>query len=151
MDHVPFKYALKGIGPALADTLSAFYQRIVQHQALPLLSSEQSTQDPTQLTVSYTERPTKLILWKANNPITRDFRYACDIRYQATPLAIEDKQVTVALNPASEGWTAAYVQAEFADGLLQSTPIFIFPKDKYPTPEQIMPQKGACLVLDSFD
>lgn len=135
--------------PALAATLAAFYQRIVNNKPLPVVKWEQNKNNPNEITVFYSEQPKQLTLWQASNPIARDFRFACDIHYQVTKLDITDKQVAVKIAVPDQGWTASYIEVQFADDLLESTPIFISPKDKYPTKSQVMPAKGACLLIGS--
>jgi PhoPQ-activated pathogenicity-related protein len=128
----------------LASSLLAFYNRVIHRETMPVFDSRR-TQDG-KIIITYQKPPDQLTFWFAQNPITRDFRYACGIKYQATDLKIGKNQTIIRLpktNP--KGWNAAFVTASFKD-LQVSTPIFIYP-ETYPKENQIMPQQGACRLI----
>ncbi|WP_342220145.1 PhoPQ-activated protein PqaA family protein [Rickettsiella endosymbiont of Miltochrista miniata] len=128
----------------LASTLSAFYKRIISHQALPVITWNR-TEDG--LKIDYSEKPSKIILWSAENPITRDFRYSCAIHYQPTDIMVNGRVSKLKIQTSKQGWSASYVELDFPDGLRVSTPIFISP-NTYPKKNQIMPPQGMCLLIN---
>ncbi len=85
------------------------------------------------LQLSFSEMPVKVVQWVASNPVARDFRYACGIRYEARPIAAA-QTVTVAMAAPNEGWRASFVEAQFADGFVITSPVRILPKAYPATP-----------------
>lgn len=81
--------------------------------------------------IRFSEPPVKLVQWLAVNPLARDFRYACGIRYQANALT-PTQTLSVAMASPQQGWSATFVEAEFADGFVLTTPVRVLP-DNYPT------------------
>lgn len=128
----------------LATSISAFYKRIISHQRLPIITWHKKTTG--ELKIRYSERPIKIILWSAENQISRDFRYSCAIHYHPTDLRIDEQETQLIIPSIKEGWSASYVELDFAGGLKASTPIFISP-DTYPKKNQIMPPKGMCMLI----
>ena len=127
----------------LASTLSAFYKRIISHQALPVITWNRTADE---LKIDYSEKPSKIILWSAENPITRDFRFSCAIHYQPTDIQVKEQVSKLKIPTSKQGWSASYVELDFPDGLRASTPIFISP-NTYPKKNQIMPPQGMCLLI----
>ncbi|TLY48472.1 MAG: hypothetical protein E6K54_00225 [Gammaproteobacteria bacterium] len=128
----------------LATSISAFYQRIISHQPLPIVTWNKEITG--ELKIRYSEKPVKIILWSAENPITRDFRYSCAIHYHPTDLMIDEQEIKIIIPSAKQGWNASYVELDFKDGLRASTSIFISP-DIYPKKNQIMPSQGMCQLI----
>jgi PhoPQ-activated pathogenicity-related protein len=128
----------------LAISISAFYQRIVSYQRLPVVTWNKKTTG--ELKIRYSEKPAKIILWSAENPMSRDFRYSCAIHYHPTDLRIEEQEIKLIIPSTKKGWSASYVELDFTDGLKTSTPIFISP-DTYPKKGQITPPLGMCLLI----
>lgn len=51
-----------------------------------------------------------------------------------TPLDLSAAgEVKVTLDIPSVGWQAAFIEATFKDGFVATTPVYILPKDKYPS------------------
>lgn len=136
-----------GIKAFIESSLVPFTNRLQQQRPLPILKTvAQSKKDGTDLGMSFSERPTKLVEWRAQNLNDRDFRQPCGIRYEATNLHLpQGKDLNVSLRTPDIGWSATYVEATMADGLVVSTPVQILPQT-YPdwTPKQIEP---ACKNL----
>lgn len=128
----------------LATSISAFYQRIIAHQQLPVVTWSKKTTG--ELKIDYSEKPAKIILWSAENPITRDFRYSCAIHYHPTELKIDAHAIKLIIPSVKRGWSASYIELDFSDGLKASTPIFISP-NIYPKKNQIMSPQGMCLLI----
>ncbi|MEN9916252.1 MAG: hypothetical protein RLY40_184 [Pseudomonadota bacterium] len=128
----------------LATSLSAFYQRIISHHTLPSITWDKKTTG--ELKIRYSEKPEKIILWSAENPITRDFRFSCGIHYHPKDLRIDKQEIKLIIPNSRQGWSAFYVELDFTDGLKASTPIFISP-DTYPKKNQIMPSQGMCSLI----
>ncbi|ECX6187949.1 PhoPQ-regulated protein, partial [Salmonella enterica subsp. enterica serovar Infantis] len=70
----------------------------------------------------------------ARNPAARDFRYACDIKYNSVPvsLATGDNTLSISLTTPDSGWQATYIEATFTDGYVATTQVYITPDEKYP-------------------
>lgn len=130
----------------LASSLSAFYKRIIFHRVLPIITWKKN--HTGKLLIRYSEKPSKIILWLAKNPIARDFRYTCAIYYQSTSVKLGAHASTLNIPVPKKGWNAAFVEFVFPDGLLASTPIFISP-EIYPKKNQTMPSQGMCLLIKS--
>ncbi len=135
----------------LTASISAYYKRIVSKNDLPIIhwySAE--SQGARRITAHVNELPSKATLWVASNKITRDFRYACNVKY--TPIQVQinkvTKQISTSYNLENVGWNSGFMELDFKDGLVISSPIYIDP-DTYPSSEQIMPQQGACLIIKS--
>lgn len=139
-----------GVRPYTKEALVNFINRFQNHQPLPTLTSR-LMQDANQsfLSIRFSEQPVALTQWTAVNPLARDFRYACGIRYQATSLALASENtnsVMVPLPNIDKGWLASFVEARFADGMITTTPVYITPDGTYPV---IAPPNtgGACQTL----
>lgn len=136
-----------GIKAFVENSLISFTNRLQQKRPLPSLKSDaQPHTGGVNLAMRFSERPTKLVQWRAYNPDDRDFRQPCGITYQATELDLPaGKNLDVSLLTPDEGWSATYVEATMADGLVVSTPVQVLP-ETYPTwpPKQIEP---ACKNL----
>lgn len=124
-----------GITAFSEQSLITFVNRFKQSTPLPEVNVSLDTQDKAQiLTVSLSETPDSVLLWTASNPDARDFRYACDIKYSAFPLAVTSTNtLEVALTAPAAGWQATFVEATFSDGFVATTPVYILPKALYPT------------------
>jgi PhoPQ-activated pathogenicity-related protein len=115
---------------------------------MPQLNTRIDSKDKVQtLKVSLSEVPEKVLLWTAVNPNARDFRYACGVRYTSFPLAVTPSNtLEVPLNTPATGWQATFIEATFSDGFVATTPVYISPKDIYPTTAP--PTEGdACKTL----
>ncbi|MFL7976907.1 PhoPQ-regulated protein, partial [Xanthomonas vasicola] len=68
------------------------------------------------------------------NPQARDFRYACGIRYSATPIALTNgSTVSVPVQVPEAGWNAYFVEATYADGFVATSQAYVLGKQRYPT------------------
>lgn len=139
-----------GVRPYTQEVLVNFINRFQNNKPLPTLSSR-LIQDAHQsfLTIRFSEQPVSLTQWTAMNPLARDFRYACGIRYKETALALTATvadSVRVPLPSIEKGWLASFVEARFADGTITTTPVYITPDGTYPV---IAPPNtgGACQTL----
>jgi PhoPQ-activated pathogenicity-related protein len=118
---------------AAPGALIGFVNRIRSGKELPVLDVHAATaQKNTTLRVDFSEMPVALTHWIARNPRARDFRYACGVRYEAMTIPVTFPRIEVELPEPDEGWTASFVEARFADGLLASTPVYVTPEDAYP-------------------
>lgn len=124
-------------------SLIPFVNRVQKGISTPVLDIfTEMTERVQYVTVRFSEVPEKVVLWKASNPESRDFRYACGVRYMETPLHLSATgEVSVILEIPSVGWQAAFIEATFKDGFVATTPVYILPKDKYP-PIKIPPVHG---------
>ena len=137
-----------GIKAFSEQSLITFVNRLRQATPIPQLNTTIAMKDKVQtVTVSLSETPEKVLLWTAANPDTRDFRYACDVRYTAFPLAVTpNNTLEVALNTPAIGWQATFIEATFSDGFVATTPVYISPQESCPT--TALPGGGpACKTL----
>lgn len=125
-----------GILQYVETSLITLVNRLQHAVALPTMRMQWKKNEAAEgdinnvLQLDFSETPVKVVQWTASNPTARDFRYACGIRYKAT--AIEaGKSVSVPMGMPSEGWKASFVEAQFADGFVITTPVQILP-DTYP-------------------
>ncbi len=134
-------YGIKGF---VEQSLVAFTNRLQQNHPLPTLTTQiSSTQQGKKLTLSFSEPPVKLQRWGAHNPKDRDFRQPCGIRYESSEQNPQNLEFD--LKTPEQGWSATYIEATMADGLVISTPVQVLP-ETYPQwlPEQKEP---ACKNL----
>ncbi|WP_334040927.1 PhoPQ-activated pathogenicity-related family protein [Burkholderia ambifaria] len=132
---------------ATLDSLTAFVNRIQRGAALPELDAKlQQTGHGTTIKLKLREQPRRLLLWQAENPNARDFRYACGIRYTSTPVGFADAPpLRIPVEKPASGWRAYFVEATFDDGFVATSPTYIL-GDGYPT---VAPPAGgsACQTL----
>lgn len=98
----------------------------------PRLKAQEQRLDATstKLHLTLSEIPIRMTQWTAHNPKARDFRYNCGVRYTAAQLpASMDVQTT--LRAPKVGWAAEFFEAEYADGVVETTMVKVLP-DTYP-------------------
>ncbi|MGE4800240.1 PhoPQ-activated pathogenicity-related family protein [Yersinia hibernica] len=124
-----------GIKAFSEQSLIPFVNRLRQSTPLPHINTSIGMKDKVQtLTVKLSETLDKVLLWSASNSAARDFRYACDVQYTAFPLALTaENTLDIALTAPSSGWQATFVEATFSDGFVATTPVYVLPKEVYPT------------------
>ncbi|MBC2884473.1 PhoPQ-regulated protein [Ochrobactrum sp. CM-21-5] len=113
----------EGIKGFAVQTLTPFLNRLQANKPLPKI---EATPHEQALHISFSEKPEKVRRWTAVNPDSRDFRYACGIRYEEAPLDAA-MSTSVKLHTPEKGWEATYVEATFADGFVASTQVYITP------------------------
>lgn len=113
-------------------SLSTFINRLQRQLPMPELVAKQTIEtNHVKISLRLSEPPTQLILWQANNPLARDFRYACGIVYTQTVL--NNNAIDVTLNMPKTGWSAYFIEATFLDGFTLTTPAVIMGQQDYPT------------------
>lgn len=136
-----------GIKAFVENSLITFTNRLQQQRALPTLNAVFKPEaQGANLAMQFSQRPTKLVQWRAQNPRDRDFRLVCGIQYEPTEIDVpEGLNLSVNLHTPPQGWSATYIEATLPDGLVISTPVKVLP-DTYPTwiPKQSDP---ACKNL----
>ncbi|MGV8890217.1 MAG: PhoPQ-activated protein PqaA family protein [Pseudomonas sp.] len=98
----------------------------------PRLKAQEQRLDATstKLHLTLSEMPIRMTQWTARNPQARDFRYNCGVRYTAAQLPVSmDVQTT--LRAPKEGWSAEFFEAEYADGVVETTMVKVLP-ETYP-------------------
>lgn len=114
-----------------AESLLAFHYAIVHDVPRPEFTW---TIEDNKITVHCKTKPSKVTLWQANNPKTRDFRVDTIGRaYKPIELKQTAEGTYVAeLSKPEMGWTASLIQCEFDIGapvpLRLSTPVKILPE-----------------------
>ncbi|EHP9237029.1 PhoPQ-regulated protein [Salmonella enterica subsp. enterica serovar Infantis] len=125
-----------GILSVAEQSLITFVNRFQEKQKLPEITENvQSRGDgKKELVVNFSEKPVAILQWTARNPAARDFRYACDIKYNSVPvsLATGDNTHSISLTTPDSGWQATYIEATFTDGYVATTQVYITPDEKYP-------------------
>ncbi|WP_241603346.1 PhoPQ-activated pathogenicity-related family protein [Rosenbergiella nectarea] len=138
-----------GVLSVAEKSLVTFVNRFQNKQKLPLITEalQVSKEGKKALAVSFSEKPLTVLQWTATNPVARDFRYACDIRYRSTPISrVGGEQLSIPLLSPEKGWQATYIEATFNDGYVATSQVYITPDDEYP---QVAPPStgGACQTL----
>jgi PhoPQ-activated pathogenicity-related protein len=117
--------------PSSVMSIIAFYQMIIDGRPRP--NATWTFEDDGSIRVTSDEKPTNVVLWQAHNPDARDFRLATIGKaYQPTVLK-QEKDGSWIGKPKAEpkGWTAAFVELEYATGgafpYRQSTAVRITP------------------------
>ncbi|OVZ99417.1 hypothetical protein CBW53_00035 [Yersinia frederiksenii] len=137
-----------GITAFSEQSLITFVNRLQQSTPMPQVDTNIGMKGEVKtLTVNFSETPEKVVQWVAINAGARDFRYACDVRYTAFPLAIAPANTfEVALIEPEAGWQATFVEATFNDGFVATTQVYVLPQQSYPTTAP--PTSGAiCKTL----
>ncbi|EQB3840164.1 PhoPQ-activated protein PqaA family protein, partial [Salmonella enterica subsp. enterica serovar Infantis] len=123
-----------GILSVAEQSLITFVNRFQEKQKLPEITENvQSRGDgKKELVVNFSEKPVAILQWTARNPAARDFRYACDIKYNSVPvsLATGDNTLSISLTTPDSGWQATYIEATFTDGYVATTQVYITPDEK---------------------
>ncbi|WP_253306972.1 PhoPQ-activated protein PqaA family protein [unidentified bacterial endosymbiont] len=123
-----------GIKRVTLQALTSFIQRQQTGRALPTLSLvKQGNDKEPQYRLQLSEAPSQLRLWRALNPQLRDFRKSSGITYQAERLPLPAQQDSgysceLDLPLPATGWSASFVEAEFADGFIATTPVLLLPE-----------------------
>ncbi|WP_115555085.1 PhoPQ-activated pathogenicity-related family protein [Xanthomonas arboricola] len=126
--------AHNGIRTSIVDSLVPFIARLQQQRSLPNVSDTLRAGDAPHIRFRSSERPTQVRLWAATNPQARDFRYACGIRYHATPIALaRGNSVSVPVQIPDAGWSAYFVEATYADGFVATSQTYVLGKQQYPS------------------
>ncbi len=131
-------------------SLITFVNRIQNGTALPVLTTTYTgAVNNKQMTINFSEKPSQVVRWTATNTASRDFRYACGIRYVSSPLPLSGANtVTISLANTNPGWQASFIEATFSDGYVATSQVNIVPDAVYPTVAP--PSDGAaCQTLPS--
>lgn len=98
------------------------------------------------LSLQLAEKPVKLTQWTAVNSQARDFRQPCAIQYVARDVPWDGSSaLELPLRPPQQGWSASFVEARFADGMVATSQVYVLP-DTYPrTPPP--PKSAGCSTL----
>jgi PhoPQ-activated pathogenicity-related protein len=138
-----------GILSVAEQSLITFVNRFQEKQKLPVIMEkvQNSGNGKKELTVRFSEKPASVLQWTAKNPAARDFRYACDVKYNPVPVSLTTGgSLSIPLKTPTSGWQATYIEATFNDGYVATTQVYITPDEKYP--ETAPPSKGAtCQTL----
>ena len=132
-----------GIRNIMKDSLIQYLNRTQRHIPLPTLNAHYSAGSTT---LYFNEHPVELTQWRAVNPQTRDFRKACGIRYEPTKIKLTvQKKVDLKTPPTTQGWSATFYEAKYADGFTVTTPVHVAPQHVYP--DVVSPAQGGCRTL----
>jgi len=137
-----------GIKEYTTPSLVSFVNRLQGAQKLPEVTSALTSEAGVDMvSVQFSELPIEVTQWTAMNPVARDFRYACGIRYvarsDASHIALQTK---FSLAKPREGWTASFIEARFSDGFVATTRVYVSPDAAYP--EQAPPSDtAACRTI----
>ena len=95
------------------ESIIAFYQAVITGKPRPQMSWRKGRDGS--ITMTTKDRPTKVLLWQATNPKTRDFRVELIGRaYTSTELKPERNGTYVArIKAPPEGFTAFYIEAYY--------------------------------------
>lgn len=136
-----------GIKQFIENSLIPVINRWQQGRPLPTIAARSTINETREtLSLQFPEAPVKVTQWTALNPMARDFRQPCGIRYEPNEvIPVDPLNAQVLIDTPENGWKATFVEATFADGFVATTPVQIAPK-RYPTvvPPQMDP---ACKTL----
>ena len=140
-----------GINRFVENSLIPVIKRWQADKPLPVISMHSNLNlSPDAIGLQFSEAPVRVIQWTAINPVARDFRYPCGIRYEPEDVRLTDPFNAQMLVLAPEkGWKATFVETTFADGFVATTPVQVLPMD-YPT-EAPPISEPACRTLSDED
>jgi PhoPQ-activated pathogenicity-related protein len=123
-----------GIRSVIGDSLVTFVNRLQHHKPLPTVHDHlQHGQGRSRILFHSSERPSKVLLWRATNPVARDFRHACGIRFVSTPVQFDESAPTpVDVPPPTVGWTAYFIEATYSDGYVATSQTYVLGEREYP-------------------
>ncbi|QJI40280.1 PhoPQ-regulated protein [Pseudomonas sp. ADAK2] len=121
------------VRPFVEENLIAYIKRRQAGKTTPLLKAQEQRLSATssELRLTLAELPIRLTRWTAHNPLARDFRYNCGVRYSAVQLPVSTNVQATQQAPKT-GWSAEFFEAEFANGYVETTMVKILP-DTNPT------------------
>ena len=138
-----------GILSVTVPSLITFINRYQEQKKLPEISEVIASDDDKNKTlkVHFSEQPSQVLQWTAHNPVSRDFRFACEVKYHSTPvnLSAGDNEVVIPLTIPDSGWQATYLEATFSDGYVATSQVYITP-DEYPKIAPL-PKGAGCKTL----
>ena len=93
--------------------IATFYQALLAETPRPKFSWAKAADGA--LTVQCATKPSKVTLWKAHNPESRDFRLeTLGKKYEGAELPLTESGVyTAEVKPEETGWTAFFIELEF--------------------------------------
>ena len=136
------------IRAVVGDSLITFVNRLQHHKPLPEVHDLlQHKQGRASILFLSSERPAKVLLWSATNPVARDFRHACGIRYASTPVQWhEPAMARVEVPTPAVGWSAYFVEATYPDGYVATSQTYVLGEQEYP--DQAPPgDQARCTTL----
>ena len=138
-----------GVKQFIENSLIPVINRWQQDRALPIITTR-SQLDGSQETLGldFSEAPVRVTQWTAVNPLARDFRYPCGVRYESSdiiPSAPLNAQVVI--DTPDNGWKATFIEATFADGFVATTPVQVTP-DVYPNAAPPVIEPGCKTISD---
>lgn len=97
----------------IVQSVSAFYLSLIGEKPLPQITWKK--EKDLSLSVSVNVKPSKVTVWRAHNPLVRDFRLDfTNVRWEAEPLAVIDNGAyQVSPQAVTQGWSAFFVEYEF--------------------------------------
>ena len=107
------EHSLKGSDAV--ETIQAFFEAVINSEPRPRFSWKFVGND--EIRVTTVDRPAAVTLWQATNPKARDFRLrSIGKAWTGRPLTAEGSTYSARLEKPREGWSAAFVELEFARG-----------------------------------
>jgi PhoPQ-activated pathogenicity-related protein len=138
-----------GIKQFVENSLIPVINRWQQDRALPVITTRSHLQGSREtLGLAFSEAPVRVTQWTAINPLARDFRYPCGVRYESsdiTPSAPLNAQVLI--DTPDNGWKATFIEATFADGFVATTPVQVTP-NVYPNAAPPVIEPGCKTISD---
>lgn len=129
-------------GSTALQDIQAYYHAILEDKPRP--EYDWTFEDDGSIHVTAEQKPSKVVLWKANNKLARDFRIEVvgDESYESTELEPNADGVYVAeVEEPESGFTAYFVELTFDSGLSQpfvfTTPVRVLP--------DVLPHEGEPL------
>ncbi|MFP1451603.1 PhoPQ-activated protein PqaA family protein [Escherichia coli] len=92
-------------------SLTTFVNRFQNGQKLPEITEKIQSRGngKKELAVSFSEKPAAVLQWTARNPVARDFRYACDVKYTSVPVSLTGGDDTLSIPLTPPYWVASHL------------------------------------------
>lgn len=123
-------YGIKG---HLEESLIPVLKRWNEGRALPFVRSSLHVGTRLELIAQASQPPKSARLWVAENPTGRDFRYACGVSYREVPASLNGGKVIARLDKPQQGWLALFAELTYADGLVATSSVHIYPEQSFPS------------------
>jgi PhoPQ-activated pathogenicity-related protein len=123
-----------GVEPEVLDqAIAPVLRRLLDGRPFPAVTCQWRQEG--RLSLASPEQPTRVRLWRAENPAARDFRFHSGIRFTAQDLDADGTGPpwTYTARPPvpTQGWSAQFLEATYPDGLVLTTPVAVWPL-RYP-------------------
>ncbi len=119
-----------GIKDFVESALETSVLRLQASKPLPTVTATLHTGGGVDL--RFSEPPLRVMRWTAANSDARDFRFPCGHQYESTSVTPQGVAASTTFIAPKKGWTASFVEAQFSDGFVATSRVYITPDAHYP-------------------